>query len=158
MQPTAQKLHPSPSVQEKFSLLVVSPHKDDCMSVSKILQNPCWRIDQASCLDEARKRLQYQGASVILCERDLPDGSWKDLLPVLRELPGVASVVVISRHANDDLWSDVLSSGGYDVLPKPFDRRELVRVVGMAWRQSYTKNCAMRKPFESITLAHAAAS
>src|SRR5882757_4704846 len=157
MQPTAQKLHSPLSVQEKFSLLVVSPYKDDRTSVSKILQNPCWRIDQASSLEEARKRLQHQAASVIMCERDLPDGSWKDLLPVLRELPDVASVVVISRHANDDLWSDVLSNGGYDVLSKPFDRRELVRVVGMAWRQSYTKNSATRKSFEP-RMAHAAAS
>lgn len=157
MQPTAQKLHSPLSVQEKFSLLVVSPHKDDRTSVSKILQNPCWRIDQAATLQDARKRLEHQGASVILCERDLPDGSWKDLLPLLRELPGIASVVVISRHANDDLWSEVLSSGGYDVLSKPFDRRELVRVVGMAWRQSYTKSSAMRKSFEPV-LAHAAAS
>ncbi|MEP6538245.1 MAG: response regulator [Bryobacteraceae bacterium] len=157
MLPTAQKLHTSPPVQEKFSLLIISPHKEDRTAVSKILQNPCWRIDQASTLEEAKHHLEYRSASVILCESDLADGCWRDLLPVLRELPTAASVVVISRQANDDLWSDVLSTGGYDVLSKPFDRRELVRVVGMAWRQSYTKSTAMRKPIEAH-LAQAAAS
>lgn len=149
MPPTTQKLHTSIPHQEKIALLVVSPHKDDRSAVRQILQNACWRIDQAANLEDAGKRLRDKVASVILCEKDLPDGSWKDLLPVLRELPVVPSVVVISRYADDDLWADVLSSGGYDVLSKPFDRRELVRVVGMAWRQSYTKNSATRKPFEA---------
>ena len=69
----------------------------------------------------------------------------------------IPSVVVISRQANDDLWADVLSSGAYDVLSMPFDRRELIRVVGMAWRQSYTRNVATRKPF-GLGFAQAAAS
>ncbi len=157
MQPTAQKIHTSVPYQEKFSLLVVSPHKDDRSAVSQILQNPCWRIENAASLEDAGKRLKQKVVSVILCERDLPDGCWKDLLPSVRELPVVPSVVVISRHANDDLWADVLSSGGYDVLAKPFDRRELVRVVGMAWRQTYTKNSAARK-VSGAGFAQAAAS
>ena len=157
MLPTEQKILTSVPQQEKFSLLVVSPHKDDRSAVSQILQNPCWRIDHAASLEAAGKCLQDRFASVILCETNLPDGSWKDLLSVLHELPIPPSVVVISRHANDDLWADVLSSGGYDVLSKPFDRRELVRVVGMAWRQCYTKRAAKSSSFSPV-MAHAAAS
>ena len=156
MLPTAQKLHTSIPYQEKIPLLVVSPYKDDSSAVSKILQNPCWRIDHAANLEDAGKRLHDKVASVVLCEKELPDGSWKDLLSVLRDLPMIPSVVVISRHANDDLWADVLSSGGYDVLSKPFDRRELVRVIGMAWRQSYAKNLAKPREMGSV-LAQAAA-
>ena len=157
MQPTTQKLHTSIPHQEKISLLVVSPHKDDRAAVRQILQNACWRIDYAATLEDAGERLRDKVASVILCERDLPDGSWKDLLPGLLELPVIPSVVVISRQANDDLWADVLSSGAYDVLSMPFDRRELIRVVGMAWRQSYTRNIATHKPF-GLGFAQAAAS
>ncbi len=154
---TEQKLHTSVPHQEKFSLLVISPHKDDRSAVSQILQNPCWRIEHAASLEDAGKRLHERFASVILCETTLPDGSWKDLLARLHDLPVRPSVVVISRHANDDLWADVLSSGGYDVLSKPFDRRELVRVVGMAWRQCYTKRSGKSRSLSPV-LAHAAAS
>ena len=157
MQPTAQNIHTSLPNPEKFSLLVVSHYKDDRSAVSQILHNPCWRIEHATSLEDAGKRLHEKVASVVLCERDLPDGDWKDLLPRVRKLALVPSVVVISRHANDDLWADVLSSGGYDVLSKPFDRRELVRVVGMAWRQTFTKNSATRKS-AGVEFAQAAAS
>ena len=147
MLPTAQKIHTSNARQEKIPLLVVSSQADDYSAVRQILQNPCWEIDHAANLEEADKCLQHKVASVILCERDLPDGTWKDLLPRTRELSMVPSLLVVSRHADDNLWADVLSSGGYDVLPKPFDRREMVRVIGMAWRHCYAKNSVRPRPF-----------
>jgi DNA-binding response OmpR family regulator len=155
MLPTAQKLHTPPSRQEKFPLLVVSPFTDDFSAVRQILQNPCWQISHARNLEEAAISLKQMVASVVLCERDLPDGNWKDILPLTRELTVVPSVLVVSRHADDSLWADVLSCGGYDVLPKPFDRREVVRVISMAWRQCYAKNAAHLHRF-APAFAHAA--
>jgi DNA-binding response OmpR family regulator len=43
-------------------------------------------------------------------------------------------LLVVSKHADENLWAEVLNLGGYDVLLKPFERAEVVRVVGMAWR------------------------
>ena len=157
MLPTAQKIHTSTARHAKIPLLVVSSQVDDCSAVRQILQNASWQIDHAASLEEAGKYLQQKVASVILCERDLPDGNWKDLLARTRELPLVPSVLVVSRHADDDLWADVLSSGGYDVLPKPFDRREMVRVIGMAWRHCYSKNAMIPQPLGPV-LAQAAAN
>jgi DNA-binding response OmpR family regulator len=150
MQPTAQKIHTSIARPEKFPLLIVSPYADDCSAVRQILQNPCWQIDYARNLDEAGKSLQHKVVSVILCERDLPDGTWKDLLTRTRELSVIPSVLVVSRHADDSLWADVLNSGGYDVLPKPFDRRETVRVISMAWRQCYARSSRKLPTFEPV--------
>jgi len=145
MSPTTQELHTPSTPQEKIPLLVVSPLADDFSSVRRIFQNACWQVDYAKNLDAAGKLLHQKGASVVLCERDLPDGTWKDLLPRIGELPVIPSLLVVSRHADDDLWADVLSCGGYDVLPKPFDRAEMVRVVSMAWRFCYTRNASRRK-------------
>jgi DNA-binding response OmpR family regulator len=157
MLPTAQKIHTSTAHLEKIPLLVVSTQADDYSSVRQILQNASWQIDRATSIEEAGKYLQHKVASVILCERDLPDGTWKDLLAHTRELALTPSVLVVSRHADDDLWADVLSSGGYDVLPKPFDRREVVRVIGMAWRHSFARNGMMGRPVQPA-LAQAASN
>lgn len=157
MLPTPQKFHTSPVNTEKITVLVVSPHPSDLSAVRQILQNACWQIEHADTLKDAVQRFQQKMPSVILCERELPDGTWHDLLVRTRDLPVVPSVLVISRHADDTLWAEVLSSGAYDVLSKPFDRREMVRVVGMAWR-----HCSARKSPKSQALepgfAHAAAS
>ena len=150
MLPTTQKVHTPTAHLEKIPLLVVSSQSDDFSAVRQILQNPAWQIEYAKDLEDAGKCLQRKVASVILCERDLPDGTWKDLLHRTRELPVIPSVLVVSRHADDDLWADVPSSGGYDVLPKPYDRREMVRVIGMAWRHCHSRNSLIPQPFGPV--------
>ena len=63
---------------------------------------------------------------VVICERSLPDGDWKDLLGKTPRL------IVTSRVANEALWAEVLNLGGYDVLAQPFDELEVRRVVALA--------------------------
>jgi len=38
--------------------------------------------------------------------------------------------------ADEVLWAEVLNLGGYDVLAKPFNSNEFIRVISMAWRRS----------------------
>jgi len=73
---------------------------------------------------------------VVICERDLPDGSWKDVLAITMSLHNPPSVAVTSRLADDYLWMEVLNWGGYDVLAKPLDQCELNRSIQLAWERS----------------------
>ncbi len=156
MLPTAKKLHTKVPLLEKISILIVSPQIDDYLSVRQILRNECWDINHASNLDEAASYYKDLNLSVIICERDLPDGGWKDLLNSVRELPAAPSFLVVSRHADENLWADVLNFGGYDVLPKPFERREMVRIVSMAWRHSHGKLSRKSSSSEKGATSHLA--
>jgi DNA-binding response OmpR family regulator len=73
---------------------------------------------------------------VIVCERDLPDGTWKDILGDTAEFPNPPALVVTSRLADDYLWAEVLNLGGYDLLAKPFSESEVKRVLAAALRRS----------------------
>jgi DNA-binding NtrC family response regulator len=42
-------------------------------------------------------------------------------------------LIVTDRLADERLWAEVLNLGGYDLLLKPFDPEELLRVVSSAW-------------------------
>ena len=71
----------------------------------------------------------------VRCERELPDGSWRDLFQFLAtKLKNPPPLVVVSRQADEALWAEVLNLGGYDVLTKPFDGEEVNRVMTMARR------------------------
>lgn len=70
---------------------------------------------------------------VVVCERELPDGDWRDVLGLALDLPHPAAVIVTARHADEHLWAEVLNLGGYDVLAKPFDEREVGRSLALAW-------------------------
>ena len=113
---------------------MVSSHSEDVSAVRQILKNGAWRISAVASVQDARERLKQNEVSVVLCERELADSDWREVLAVTKELPIPPMVVVTSRHADEDLWSDVLDTGGYDVLAKPFDKGEVTRVLGMAWR------------------------
>lgn len=71
---------------------------------------------------------------MIFCERNLPDGTWKDLVEAAAAGGRRANVIVTSQLADDRLWAEVLNLGGYDVLAKPFDGCELFRALSSAWR------------------------
>jgi DNA-binding response OmpR family regulator len=42
-------------------------------------------------------------------------------------------LIVTSRLADERLWVEALNLGAFDVLAKPFDQKELVRSVSLAW-------------------------
>jgi DNA-binding response OmpR family regulator len=73
---------------------------------------------------------------VIICERDLPDGNWKDILGDTAAFPNPPVLVVTSRLADEYLWAEVLNLGGYDLLAKPFREPEVKRVLAAALRQN----------------------
>jgi DNA-binding response OmpR family regulator len=48
-------------------------------------------------------------------------------------LPNPPLLIVTSRLADERLWAEALNLGAYDVLAKPFDKREVIRTVTAAW-------------------------
>lgn len=93
---------------------------------------------------EARQLLYKTSVEVVICERDLPDGSWRDVLESTAGLLDPPPVIVTSRLADDRFWLEVLNAGGYDVLAKPWDKREARRTIALARRYHSSRNAAFR--------------
>jgi DNA-binding NtrC family response regulator len=91
---------------------------------------------------EARDFLARRRAQVVITDRDLSDGSWRDVLSAVATSGHGSSLIVASRHADERLWADVLHMGGFDVLATPFDRSEVSRAVGAALRNRTRLMCA----------------
>jgi DNA-binding response OmpR family regulator len=143
---TTQNLHASLVSAEKISILLVSPHNDDHSSIRHILHHEDWQITRCTSAREASVHLETIAPSIVICERDLPDGCWKDVLAHCENLIHPPRLVVVSRHADENLWAEVLNLGGYDVLSKPFDCSEVTRVVGMAWRHWIRPGAVKMRP------------
>lgn len=122
-------------------VLVVSPFESDHIALAHIFGHTAWRFESARSLREAQPRLMGNCAPVVLCEENLPDGSWKDLLS-LKGIEDPYQIIVTSQQADERLWAEVLNLGAYDVLAKPFHSKEVFRTVGQAWRQL----TSVRKP------------
>jgi len=130
--PTMNNLPASQTHQEIITLLAISPNQDDRRSLENILERN-WTVHGAQSLREAITLLN-EHPNLILCEKDLPDGTWKDVYRQARDMDNPPPLVVVSRHADERLWAEVLNVGGYDVLLKPFEEAEVCRVLDGALR------------------------
>jgi DNA-binding response OmpR family regulator len=114
-------------------VLVVCPHDDDRARLRGILEELAFVLHEAQTWDEGRSILSNSPVPVVICECTLPDATWKDVLSEIAGLANPPRLIVISALADEYLWSEVLNLGGYDVLPKPLDEKEVARVTGLAW-------------------------
>jgi len=127
-----KKLSSDRPTQAKFTLLTISADVDDFRSIRHILNSEKYALRQAHSCREAAACLAQERPSVIVCDHNLSDGSWRDIFAQVRELHDPPPVIVISRHADERLWAEVLNVGGYDVLAKPLESLEVSRVLGSA--------------------------
>ena len=116
------------------AVLSVSPIEEDDRCLHAIVSHSNWKLFEARDFASAVDLLRQHKIAVVLCETDLKQGTWIDMLDHINDLPIVPSLIVTSRLADDRLWSDALNRGAWDVLAKPFDHTEVLRSVKSAWQ------------------------
>jgi len=133
---------PNRQSESTVTVLSVSPSAIAQNRLSQIFGHTNWKLETADSCYDALQRLRELHTAVVVCEHKLPDGGWQDLLHGVLDLPTPPNVIVTAPDADDVLWSDVLNRGGYDVLARPFDRSEVVRIISLAWmnwKQTYRR-------------------
>lgn len=125
----------SPPPERIVTVLTVCDSAEDLEWLRSVFDHSKWKMLSAGSCREAFEILQNHRVSVVVSDCILPDGTWKSLLSRFAQSPEEPLLIVTSRQADDRLWAEVLNLGGYDVLSKPFERSEVVRVIGAAWLQ-----------------------
>ena len=113
-------------------VLLVSPFTEDMAALQAVVSGHAWRLCTVDGLEQACQMLARHRVAVVVCECDSAPGTWRDLLAFIELQSDPPLLIVTSRLADDRLWAEVLNLGGYDVLAKPFDTRELNRVLSFA--------------------------
>ena len=123
-------------------LLLVGFVEEDDAGRQQVLGRYTGQEQRVRSCGEARWLLYKTCVQVVICERDLPDGSWRDVLESTAALENPPAVIVTSRLADDRLWTEVLNAGGYDVMAKPWDGREARRTIALARKYHRSRNTA----------------
>lgn len=125
----------------KVIVLSVGPMDDHQVRLAEILSGSrwalCpdtkWTLESCSSLATALPALRGGRIPIVLCDRDRKPNEWKEMLDRLRSLSSPPFLIVTSRLADDRLWAEALNLGAHDVLAKPFEATEVVRIFSMAW-------------------------
>lgn len=86
----------------------------------------------SSTIAESRELLRRETISLVLCEDEVADGNYEE---ILRDVGGFATripVVVFSRLADWDRYLKAMRAGAFDYLPDPCSPAEIQSVVHRA--------------------------
>lgn len=119
-------------------LLVMPPERRDMLS-NFLLKNGM-EVTTAGSAAEARRRLSDAVSyDLVFVDEELPDGSWRDLLQFLLNSPRSAEMVVCSRCGDERLWAEVIQCGVFDLIPEPYEKQEILRIVRSALDSHYMR-------------------
>jgi len=122
----------------QYRILALVANSEVQQLIRSALLRSQWDVEFVPSLPAALEILPLSDAAVVICCQETPsDHNWRRIARTLSHFPRPPFLVVASRLADEDLWQDVLSGGGYDVLSLPFDKRDLFRVLSLAgsyWR------------------------
>jgi DNA-binding NtrC family response regulator len=124
---------------EPVSLLVVGTSRPDRDDLLKILSDCSL---QALSLESSANVAAVPVDSppgLVLTEYRVPDASWLGVMEAARRRWPHVQTLVWSRLADEQMWSEVVCLGGFDVLPVPFDGDETLRVIAAAMREARLK-------------------
>jgi DNA-binding response OmpR family regulator len=124
--------HLGKGADSRSSLMAVLPTREDRAALQRII-GPCrWELQWTGTCREAIDVFRRARPAIVICDRDLADGDWRQLWDILGRAPKPPMFIVTSRLADDALWAEVLNVGGYDLLLKPFRAEEVIRMVHAA--------------------------
>ena len=113
-----------------------------------------WKLYRRLTIESSLAALHENQIPIVICERDLLPGTWRDILERTRLLPSPPLLIVTSRLADEYLWAEALNLGAYDIVAKPFNSQELGRIVSFAWLHWNDK---YRTGLPKVVAAHGAA-
>lgn len=137
-----------PSSESAVSVLLASPFAEDREAFLLAFKeyNLDWTLLPACDCREAWVVLHQRDVDVVIADAGSGDGfEWRELMDEITAMRTHQPVIVCSRTADESLWAEVLNLGGFDVLAKPFDAEELVRVIAMAVRHGRQMRAATAK-------------
>ncbi len=111
---------------------LMNAEDDDGRTLVDVGGRSGWQVTFVATCDDANAALGQGGVPVAFCDRDLLGVGWRKAVERLSAAPHRACVILLSEAVDTNLWNEVVRGGGYDVLPKPLDEENLMRVVRLA--------------------------
>lgn len=132
--------------QFRGSVLVASQRAEDQPVLHSMLVSAGWDPVSAGSLDEVLRLSAARSFPVLLCDRKLPGLEWPDGISHLASSAHHPCVVLLSDVADPYLWEELVRHGGFEILPRPFDRTEVLSTLDFAYQHWRTGWPAQHHP------------
>jgi DNA-binding response OmpR family regulator len=113
-------------------ILLVTRSRRVFNQVDAILRGRTWSLACAETPESARRLLRETPFSIVLCDAESGDDSWREVCSTFAGTECPPLVILTSNDVRH--WAEALSLGAYDVLATPLDHSEVMHVLVSAWR------------------------
>lgn len=118
-------------------LVVMPSHRR--VGLLPILEQSGMEVYVAGNLRDAQQKLADQSYDLLFVDADLPGGPWQHLVDAVSASGKNCEVIVCARCGDEQLWAEVLQCGAYDLIPEPYDEREVARIAHCAMDSQYLR-------------------
>jgi DNA-binding response OmpR family regulator len=113
----------------RAAIVFVSASAEDARAFRGIAGGSRWLVVNVPDMVGAEAVIDKVHPRLVVCDTEIEGrGSWRDLLEGSDDRPPFA-LIVVSRHADEALRSEVHNLGGSDVLEKPFAAGHVQRII-----------------------------
>jgi DNA-binding response OmpR family regulator len=122
-------------------MLAVVSSPQDREAVSDCAQATGWKLTLLDTVDQAVSTAGSEPVALIIVDRDLSEHDWRRSVRSLANTLSSPCVLLASSVVDPYLFQELVKHGGFDVVPKPIQSKELVRLGRLAlayWRNRHT--------------------
>lgn len=106
---------------------------EDRAVLDRLAAHHNWTVLSAASCGEAWDLLNRYKVPIVICDREFPGTEWRDVIQMMSSAQHLVYAILVSKVADDYLWSEVIRHGGYDLLAAPLRDENLLRAVRLAW-------------------------
>ncbi len=124
-------------------MLVICSTENRRVIESAILE---WSLEVCWCLtlQQARRGLRRGNHALVLCEAEFPDGTYQDVMTLLKHKLDQVRVIVLAESHSEDGYRQAIELGAFDVLSAPCRRTDVQWIIMQAV-QSHPANADASK-------------
>jgi len=100
-------------------ILIIDDDQMICKSLSRIFQDMGHEVLYALTLKQGVKEAKSGDFDIVFLDVKLPDGNGLKHLPVIREVPSLPEIIIITGHANPDSAELAIRNHAWDYIRKP---------------------------------------
>lgn len=119
-------------MSKRLKVLIVEDDPNVRLGCEQAMQLADISVEGVASAEEGRRRMSLELPGVVITDMRLPGIDGLAFLRWVHELDPALPVIMITGHGDVTLAVEVMRSGAYDFIPKPFSSELLVEVVGQA--------------------------
>jgi DNA-binding NtrC family response regulator len=115
----------------RWRMLAICSNKNRQVVESAIME---WSLEVCWCLTlrEARRSLRRGKHALVLCEAELPDGTYKDVMKLVEHKLDQIRVIILAESHLDDYYRQAIEMGVFDLICAPCGRTDVQWIIMQA--------------------------